>query len=354
MTSRRPYRLAVTTAAVAALAFGAVACGNGEQAATENGKVPVVVSTNVWGSVVNAIGGDKVSVKAIIDDPSGDPHSYQSTPEDAADVTAAKLLVANGGGYDEFFTQMADQAPDARKVNAFDVSGHAAEAGQEPGHAEPAAPSAAEPGHEESGHAEPGHGEPGHEGEAGHQEPGHESHEHGEVNEHVWYDLPTVSKVADQVATQLGELQPADAATFTANATRFKGQLDELTKQAEQIGTAHPDRKVVATEPIAHYLLDTAKVADATPPEFAKAIEEESEVPAAAQDAMNQLVTGKQVNAVINNAQTTTPVTEQLVNTAKGAGVPVVDVTETLPAGVTDYIAWMTQEVNDLAAALGK
>ncbi|AXB45633.1 metal ABC transporter solute-binding protein, Zn/Mn family [Amycolatopsis albispora] len=352
MTPRRPFRLAATTTAVAALAFGAVACGNGEQAASTDGKVPVVVSTNVWGSVVSAVGGDKVSVKAIIDDPSGDPHSYQSTPEDAADVAGAKLLLANGGGYDEFFTQMADQAPDARKVVAFDVSGHAAEG--DAGHAEP---SAAEPGHEgEHGHE----GEPGHEGEAGHQEPGHageaghESHAHGEVNEHVWYDLPTVGKVADQVATQLGELQPADAATFTANATQFKGKLDELIKQAEQIGTTHPDRKVVATEPIAHYLLDTAKVADATPPEFAKAIEEESEVPAAAQDAMNQLVTGKQVNAVINNAQTTTPVTEQLVNTAKGAGVPVVDVTETLPAGVTDYIAWMTQEVNDLAAALGR
>ncbi|MGA6165599.1 metal ABC transporter solute-binding protein, Zn/Mn family [Amycolatopsis magusensis] len=325
MTPRRPYRLAATTTAVAALAFGAVACGNGEQAATSDGKVPVVVSTNVWGSVVTAVGGDKVSVKAIIDDPSGDPHSYQSTPEDAADAAGARLLVANGGGYDEFFTQMADQAPEARKVVAFEVSGHAHEE-----HA-PEAPESPD-AHEGEGHA----------------------HEHGEVNEHVWYDLPTVSKVADQIATQLGELQPADAGVFTANATQFKGKLDELTKQAGQIGTTNPDRKVVATEPIAHYLLETAKIADATPPEFAKAIEEESEVPAAAQDAMNQLVSGKQVNAVINNAQTTSPVTEQLVRTAKNAGVPVVDVTETLPAGVTDYIAWMTQEVNDLAAALGR
>ncbi|GAB2743645.1 metal ABC transporter solute-binding protein, Zn/Mn family [Amycolatopsis magusensis] len=330
MTPRRPYRLAATTTAVAALAFGAVACGNGEQAATADGKVPVVVSTNVWGSVVTAVGGDKVSVKAIIDDPSGDPHSYQSTPEDAADAAGARLLVANGGGYDEFFTQMADQAPEARKVVAFEVSGHA--------HEEPASEgSEAHEAHEGEAHAEEGH-----------------AHEHGEVNEHVWYDLPTVSKVADQIATQLGELQPADAGVFTANATQFKGKLDELTKQTGQIGTANPDRKVVATEPIAHYLLETAKVADATPPEFAKAIEEESEVPAAAQDAMNQLVSGKQVHAVINNAQTTSPVTEQLVTTAKNAGVPVVDVTETLPAGVTDYIAWMTQEVNDLAAALGR
>jgi zinc/manganese transport system substrate-binding protein len=30
-----------------------------------------------------------------------------------------------------------------------------------------------------------------------------------------------------------------------------------------------------------------------------------------------------------------------------------VPVTETLPAGVTDYVAWMTQEVDGLSSALG-
>ncbi len=32
--------------------------------------------------------------------------------------------------------------------------------------------------------------------------------------------------------------------------------------------------------------------------------------------------------------------------------MPVVKVTETLPAGVTDYVAWMSRQVDALAAAL--
>ena len=35
------------------------------------------------------------------------------------------------------------------------------------------------------------------------------------------------------------------------------------------------------------------------------------------------------------------------------AGVPVVAVTETLPAGTTDYVSWMGGQIDQLATALG-
>jgi zinc/manganese transport system substrate-binding protein len=53
-------------------------------------------------------------------------------------------------------------------------------------------------------------------------------------------------------------------------------------------------------------------------------------MPAAALKQVRQLVAGKQVKAVVNNAQTVTPVTRQVVADAEAAGVAVVDVTETL------------------------
>ncbi|OZM70918.1 metal ABC transporter substrate-binding protein [Amycolatopsis antarctica] len=340
MTTLRTGRL-LGAVSVAVLALGTAACGSGDSASggsgDSGGKLAVTTSTNVWGSVVSAIGGDQVEVRSIIDDPSGDPHSYQATPEDAVDVQDAKFVLYNGGGYDDFFTKLAEQAPEARKVVAFDVSGKGAEG------------SGAEAGHDHE-HAE---GEAGHDhehaegsgGEAGHD------HEHG-VNEHVWYDLPTVSKVADQVAAELGQLRPEAKQTFDGNATAFKGRIDELTGKAAKIGGDRPGAKVLATEPVAHYLLEAAKLTDATPEDFSKAIEEESDVPVAAQDAVNQLVTGKQVRAVVHNSQTSTPVTDQLVANARSAGLPVVDVTETLPEGQSDYIAWMTQEVDALTGAL--
>jgi zinc/manganese transport system substrate-binding protein len=282
--------------AVVAVAVAAAGCGSESGEPAADGKIPVVASTNVWGSVVEAVGGDDVSVKSLIDDPSADPHSYADKPEDATLLTDAKLVVYNGGGYDDFFTKLVGAAgADAKQVVAFDLSGHA-------------------------------------EGE----------------NEHVWYDLPTVRKVADEVAAELGAIDPENKTAYADNAKAFAGRLDEVATKAAAI----PDGKVVATEPVAKYLLDAAGLTDVTPPAFAEAIEEETDPPVVAVADTTDLITGKQVVALVNNDQTETGVTDQLTSAAKTAGVPVVNVSETLPQGVTDYVEWMTEQVDAMAGAV--
>ena len=66
----------------------------------------------------------------------------------------------------------------------------------------------------------------------------------------------------------------------------------------------------------------------------------------------NQLVGTRGVNALVFNPQTETPLTTGLRDAATGAGVPVVDVTETLPAG-QDYLTWLGGTRTELARALG-
>jgi len=298
MSSNRPARLFAMTSVATAFALALTGCGGGNTASESDGKINVVASTDVWGSVLAAVGGDDVKVTSIIHDPQADPHSYETTPQDAVAAQEAQLTLANGGGYDDFFGKLADQAANAKKLVAVDIGAT------------------------------------------------------GDENEHVWYSFATVQKVADQVAADLGQIRPEDAQTFTGNATAFKAKVAELQTKVEQAGAAHPDTKVLATEPVAHYLLETAKLTDVTPEDFAEAIEEETDVPAAALAEVNEIVSGKQVKVVINNAQTVTPVTQQVVDNAKKAGLPVVDVTETLPAGAGDYISWMTSEVNALSGAL--
>jgi zinc/manganese transport system substrate-binding protein len=282
--------------AIAAVALVAAGCGGGSDEAAADGKIAVVASTNVWGSVVAAVGGDDVSVQSLIDDPSADPHSYEDKPEDATRLTNAKLVLYNGGGYDDFFPKLFEASgSSAKEVVAYDVAGYP-------------------------------------EGE----------------NEHVWYDFATVKKVADKVATELGTIDPDNKSAYEANAKAFAGKIDELATKTEAV----PDGKVVATEPVAHYLLDTAGMTDATPPEFSEAIEEETDPPVVAVADTTALITGKQVVALINNDQTVTSVTKQLTDAASTAGVPVVNVSETLPQGVTDYVEWMTEQVDSLAGAL--
>jgi zinc/manganese transport system substrate-binding protein len=113
-------------------------------------------------------------------------------------------------------------------------------------------------------------------------------------------------------------------------------------------------RTTAATEPVAHYLLEAAGLADATPAEFSEAIEEETDPPVAAVVRTTGLITDKQVVALVNNAQTETAITDSLTDAAKTTGVPVVTVTETLPEGVTDYVEWMTKQLDALAGALSK
>ncbi|MET0236818.1 MAG: zinc ABC transporter substrate-binding protein [Kibdelosporangium sp.] len=297
-------RLAWSAAGAATLALALTGCGTSSNADPQppGGKIEVVTSTNVWGSVVQAVGGDAVTVKAVLSNPSADPHSYQSSATDALALKNAKLAVYNGGGYDDFFTQLVDTSgQDARKIVTFDLSG------------KPAG-----------------------------------------TNEHVWYDLPTVKKVADKIADELGAVAPDRKDAFAANAKAFDAQLDELITRTAQIGKAKPGLQVVMTEPVAAYLLETAGVADATPAEFAEAIEEETDPPAAVIARTSDLVRNKQVAALVNNEQTETPVTGQLDDAARSAGLPIVNVTETLPEGVTGYLDWMTKQVDALSGALTK
>ncbi|GAA2672686.1 MULTISPECIES: metal ABC transporter solute-binding protein, Zn/Mn family [Actinosynnema] len=279
------------------------ACGSADQGGSDSsgaadapaGAVSVVASTNVWGSVVKAVGGSDVEVEALIDDPSADPHSFESKPADIAAVAGAKLVVGNGGGYDDFFDKIVDEsAQAAKRVDAFALSGK-------------------------------------------------------EENEHVWYDLATVRKVADKVAEELSAIAPDKKDAFTKGAADFGVALDGLTAKAEQIKPA----KVVVTEPVPAYLLELAGVEDLTPGEFTEAIENETDVPVAAAAATGDLIVNKQVNALINNTQTENAVTNDLVAKAGTAGLPVVGMTETLPEGVTGYVEWMTKQVDELTAALG-
>jgi zinc/manganese transport system substrate-binding protein len=176
----------------------------------------------------------------------------------------------------------------------------------------------------------------------------------GEFNEHFWYSLPAVEKLATTLAEDLGSADPAHAAEYTANAASFNGRAAELITKSRAIGTAHPGARVAITEPVPGYLIEAAGLTDATPPEFAKAIEEDTDPPAAVLQETLALFTADPVEALILNAQTETPTTDQVRQAAQTGGVPIVEVTETLPAGAADYLDWMGGEIDALAGALDK
>ncbi|OZC46937.1 ABC transporter permease [Rhodococcus sp. 06-621-2] len=331
---RRTATTLVGLSCAAALALSACSSDTQSTASTDSapatavdGPVTIVASTNVWGSVAEAVAGDLATVDSIIADPSADPHSYEASPGDAAKVAEASLVVYNGGGYDEFIDDiLSSEGKNVPSVNAFDLLGE-------------------EHGHEGEGthEDEPAAGEAATEDEHGHS--------HGEVNEHVWYNAEVAAATAESIAEKLGQLDPDNAAQYTANAESFHEQVHAITDVTAKIAADHPNAPVAQTEPIAHYLIDESSLDDRTPEDFKDAIEEGNDPSPASIAATRDLFTSNSVDVLIYNIQTQDAVTQDIRSTAEAANIPVVEVTETLPEGQT-YIQWQTKAAEDLQAAL--
>lgn len=317
---RRPAARAII-AAFAGLSVLLTACGQttaSPQGSADDGIVDVVASTSVYGDIVRTVGGDKVRVESIITRTSQDPHSYEATTQDKLAVSKAELLVENGGGYDGFIHKLADDTglDEGRVLNAVELSGLAPE--------ETAGASASADGH---------------------------GHENAGVNEHVWYSLPAMARLADAVAAKLGELEPSSAETFRSNAAGFKDSLSGLEAELAGIKASAGAAPVAVTEPVPLYLLEAAGLDNQTPDEYTAAIEEDTDVPPAVLKATTDLMKSGSIRLLAYNQQTEGPQTVDVKNAATAAGVPVVNFSETLPDGKS-YLQWMTGNVDNIGKAL--
>lgn len=288
----------------------------------------VVASTNVYGSIAMAVAGDNADVESLITESGADPHSYEASPADAAKVTEADLVVYNGAGYDSFVDDALSNAPDVEALNAVEVFTETTGKNVEM-----------------------------HDHDHGHDH-GEEAHDHGAEtedstsNEHVWYSLPTVAALAVDIADKLAEIDPDNADAYKQNADAFAGDIislnDSFVEAASGAGHVH----FVQTEPIGGHLFDEADFHDMTPAGFTSAIEEGADPSAADFAEMRDLAGDKEETQFLAfNSQTETSATKQIRDAAEAAGVPVVELTETLPEG-TDYASWMKENVDAVTAAL--
>lgn len=316
MLMRRWSPTAATVAAGVASVILLAGCGSssaeGENAASASSAaaqpVSVVASSNVWGDVVKQIAGSlagsRVQITSIITNPDADPHSYEANTQNQLTLSKADLVVENGGGYDDFVDTMLKSAGNssATVLNAVDISGKEAPAG-------------------------------------------------GELNEHIWYDFPTVQKVAGQIATALATADPASAATYRDNAQAFDQKLDALEQTEAAIKRQHAGESAAITEPVPLYLLEASGLINRTPSAFSEAVEEGTDVSPIVLKLTTDLFGQHKVSLLAYNEQTTGPETEAVLKAAKDNGIPVVPMTETLPPGL-DYVSWMQGNLAAIQRAL--
>jgi zinc/manganese transport system substrate-binding protein len=268
---------------------------------TDDGELRIVASTNVYGDIAATIAGPDAVVTSIIDDPSADPHGFEANPRVQLQLAQADLVIANGGGYDDFVDEMLAASGNTTAVvlHAVDFSG-----------TDPAADG---------------------------------------FNEHVWYHYGAMIDLATAIA---GALDGISADAERAGRVRvFQSALGDLQERLAGLSTGHVGEGFIVTEPVPQYLLGGAGLTDLTPPVFTEAIENDTDVaPALLQDVLDR-IPGAAV--VVVNGQTGGPQTDAVVAAATDAGVPWFAVTETLPDGV-DYLGWQASIIDLLEDSLAR
>ena len=331
----RSSRLGIASGAAALTTILALSgCGGDASGAdSSNAELTVVASTNVYADIVSQVAGDFAKVSAVIDDPNQDPHSYEATTQDRLKLSKADLVVANGGGYDSFMTTMLKASgADVDTIDTVSISGL--------------------PGSEGVGNESHDHEEDSDEDDhEGHDHHDHEGHDHGEFNEHLWYSVPTMAKLVDEVAAHLGEAEPEHKDDFAANAEEYTKTLDELQSQIDAAKQDHAGDEVAATEPVPLWLFEDMGLKNITSDEFLAAVEEGNDVPPLVLKKAEEQISSGDAVLLGYNTQAAGPQAEQLKSTAEDSDVPVVDLGETMPAG-THYAQWMGEYITEISTAL--
>lgn len=275
----------------------------------ETGVIQVATSTNVWGSVIEILGGEWVEVTAIITDPLQDPHSYEASARDQLALSEAELIVANGGGYDEFMDQLV-AALEGDRVFLHLVEGEHSHT-EEGDHSEDAVTTS------------------------------EEDHEHG--NEHIWYDFHLVAEASELIVEAIVELRPEAFESVNANFDALISDLDSMEQRLESgrlVGVTY-----LATESVGNLMLDGSGMVNLTPADLSEAIEEEREVSPATLQRAIELIENGLVELLIVNLQVSDQVSERLIEVAGEADIPVVRLTEIIPEAGMDFRDWMNEVV---------
>ncbi len=179
----------------------------------------VSVSFSILGDFVRQVGGERVVVDPLVG-ADEDAHAFQPRPSDARRLGAARLVVTNGLGFDDWVARLARSAGYRGTVlvasEGIDTLARAGDAGHDAGDDE-------------------GHGD--------------HDHDHGGIDPHAWQSVANAERYVDNIAGALAALDPEGAAVYRDNAARYRGELKALDAEIRAAFAAIPAerRKVVSS-----------------------------------------------------------------------------------------------------------
>ena len=263
------------------------------------GKIEVVAAENFYGNVAQQIGGDRVSVVSILNNPDQDPHLFEVSPAVIRKVAAAQVVLYNGAGYDPWVEQVLSATAKPGRVAIVAADLMQRKSGDDP---------------------------------------------------HLWYDPATMPAVARALATALAAADPAHKDDYAARLATFLASLAPLDAKIAAIRDKYAGTAVTATEPVFGNMAQALKLTMANE-RFQLAIMNDTEPSARDIAAFERDLKDRKVRVLFYNKQAPTKLVQHLIELARAAKIRVVGITETAPAG-SSYQDWMLMELDETQRAL--
>ena len=264
----------------------------------------MVAAENFWGSLAAQLAGDRASVTSIVVAPGADPHSYQPSAPDARRIAGANMVIVNGLGYDEWASQLLRSSPSSARV-VLDV--------------------------------------------------GKTLRLPAGANPHRWYYPRDVRAVIAAITAGYERLDPADAAYFAARRVQLERRgLARYDALRAAIRARYRGVPVGYSESIFQGLGEDLGLKLATPPSFARAVAEGTDVTAADKRTVDEQAQRREIAVWIFNSQNVTPDVQRVNGLVRAARIPIVEVTETLTPAGASFQAWQVAQLERLLRALGR
>ena len=262
-------------------------------------QIAVVAAENFYGDIARQIGGDRVAVVSIMNNPDQDPHLFETTPGIVRQLAKADIVILNGANYDPWMDKLLAAAPRQERIviSAAQLTGR--KAGDNP---------------------------------------------------HLWYEPATMPAVASALAQAFSKADSAHAADYAARLKTTLESLARISQRVAQLKAKHSGTAVTATEPVFGLMTDAIGLTMRNQ-RFQLAMMNDTEPSARDVAAFENDLRDRKVKVLIYNSQVSEKLTERLRDLAKKAKVPVVGVTETMPTNVS-FQDWVLGELDALDKAL--
>jgi zinc/manganese transport system substrate-binding protein len=166
-------------------------------------KLKVVVTFSILADFVKNVGGDRVTVSALVG-PNSDAHVYQPAPGDAKTLAEAKLVFANGLGFEGWINRLV-------KASGTKAPMVVATKGIKPRKAA-------------------------------------DDHGHGDADPHAWQSVANAKLYVTNIRDALVAADPAGKGIYEANAAAYMAKLDALdTEVKAAIDKIPADRRRIIT-----------------------------------------------------------------------------------------------------------